>query len=245
MKVLIVDDEPDALDNLEIMLSDWTEGIEVVGRAQGVATGVKKFRETQPDIIFLDIEMPDGNGFELLAQLPTAGFHVIFVTSHDRYMLRALRLAAIDFLLKPINPVELQSAVQRAQQKLNEKDEHTKRQVLQENLNADEPSRLVVSDKNNIYLIEISDLLYCKGEGNYTTFYLREESPVVISKTLKTYEKLLLDEHFFRVHNSYIVNLKAVKRIEKGTSDRLVMRNGDKVPIATRRKSEVIQLLTQ
>lgn len=244
MKVLIVDDEPDALDNLEIMLSDWTNDVQVVGRAQSVATGILQFHKTLPEVVFLDIEMADGNGFDLLNQLPSEGFRVIFCTSHDRYMLRALRLSAIDFLLKPINPVELQAAVQRAHESLDEANELLKRKVLQQNLDSKISQRLVVSDKNNIYLLELHDVIYCKGEGNYTTFYLREESPIVISKTLKTYEKILLDEQFYRVHNSYMVNLKEVKRIEKGTSDLLVMSNGDKVPIATRRKSDVIQVLT-
>ena len=244
MRVLLIDDEPDALDNLEIMLSDWTTGIDVVGKANSVASGLDLLAQTKADVLFLDVELKDGTGFDLLEKAPEQSCRVIFCTSHDQYLLRALRLSALDFLLKPIDPDELQQAVERARQSLNKEEEAMKRQVLKHNLASEAPERLVVSDKNNIYLIDLNDILYCKGEGNYTTFHLQNESPIVISKHLKTYEKILLGDKFFRVHNSFIVSLKQVKRIEKGTSDMLIMTNGDKVPIATRRKSDVINILT-
>lgn len=242
MKAVIVDNEQCTQGRLRGMLSELNTGITLVGVADGLETGLNLVRQTRPEVIFLDIEMPNNKGYHFLEHLPYKNSRVIFCAAHYQYALEALRHVASDYLLKPIKSLELQEAINRARMSLKNTAIANPRNTHRDELYTSD-NRLVVSDKNNIYLIDLPDLLYCKGEGNYTTFHLRDGTSVVISKHLKTYEKQLLRGRFFRVHTSFIVNLRDVKRIVKGTADMLVMTNGDEVPMATRRKTDVIKAL--
>lgn len=241
MRAVIIDNESDARSYLKNLLEMFCPEVNVIGMADGVKTGILMVTEKQPDFVFLDVEMDDGTGFDLLKHFANnIFFKVIFSTAYDKYALRAIKLSAIDFLLKPVDPDELIEAVERVREQSNKEDEFLKLQALQTNIATDDGKRIVLKDQTNIYVVNIEDIMYCAGEGSYTTFYLVTEEQITISKNLKVYEKLLPDQQFFRVHTSYIVNLNKIKRITKGLQDIVVMNDNSEIPISVRRKADLI-----
>ncbi len=241
MKAIVIDNEQDALDYLTGLIELFCPKIAILDTANGVKTGIESINKHRPDLIFLDVEMDDGTGFDLLkAFADNPFFKVIFTTAYDKYAVQAIRLSAVDYLLKPIDPDELQLAIDKVETEFHKDEELIKLKTLQSNIATKSDHRIVLKDQNNIYVVKTKDIVYCAGEGSYTTFYLVSEEQITISKNLKVYEKLLPEDLFFRVHTSYMVNLSKIKRIAKGLQDIVVMEDGSEIPISVRRKADLI-----
>lgn len=242
MRVMIVEDEPHSRMSLENLLRDYCPDTEVVAGCDNVSDGIRQINVKRPDLLFLDIEMPGGNGFELLEQCSELDFEVIFTTAFEHYALKAIKFSALDYLLKPIDIDELKEAVQKVMQKNVRATENIKLSTLLQNLNkskADQTIALATSE--GLEFIRVSDIHYCQAEGSYTHFHLTN-GKLLVSKNLKEYEILLADYGFFRVHNSFVVNLSEVARYVKGDGGYLVMKNGDTVGLSGRRKEAFIRL---
>jgi two-component system LytT family response regulator len=237
MKAVIIDDIPEARTVLKFDLENYCDKIDVIGEADGVVSGAKLINELQPDLVFLDIQMQDGSGFDLLEILQNKTFKLIFTTASDEYAIKAFKFSAVDYLLKPIDPDELITAVARA----NEQDKATDRiGLLQENLN--KPKRIALNTLEKIHIVDIFDIIRCESNINYTMFYFIDGTKLLVTKTLKEFDALLADHQFIRVHQSHLVNAKYIKEFNKSNAD-ILMKDGAKVPVSTRKKQVLMEMI--
>jgi two-component system, LytTR family, response regulator len=242
MRAVIVDDERNAREALRGLLSLWCPDVEVVAEADSVASGFKAIQEYHPDTVFLDVEMGDGTGFDLLKRLRDRPFALIFTTAFQQYAIAAIRMSASDFLLKPIDPDELVEAVGRAQKQLHHTHSADAIDVLLSHT-AGVKERIVLKDMENIYVVKIKDVVRCEADGRYTRFFVSGmEKPVMVRTHLKEYETLLIPHGFVRVHHSHLVQLDLIERIDK-VSMNIHMRGGHKVPVSVRKKDDLLGLL--
>ncbi len=241
MRALIIDDEQNVREAMKGLLRIYAPEIEVIGEAKAVAEALSKINELQPELLFLDVELGDGTGFDLLQQLPERNFEVIFVTAHEHYAIKAIRMSACDFLLKPVDPDDLVNAIERAKVQLNTQGTDPIDVMLQHASGIKE--RMVLKDMENIYVINIDDIVHCEADGRYTRFYtLNMDRPILVSTNLKEYDQLLAPSGFARVHHSHLINLSHVQRIDK--VNLTVHLSGDhKVPISVRKKDELLKRL--
>ena len=245
MTAIIVEDMPQAVAVLQADLATYCPEVEVIGVAPSVVAAAKLLRAQQPDIIFLDILLGDGTGFDLLEIVPNLTSRIIFVTASEEFALRAFRYAAIDYLLKPIEPELLMEAVQRASTQLTGQRESIN--VLKEAIAQPDvlPTRLSLHTSNRIFVVEVAAIVRLEGEDNYTTFYMQNGNKILVSKTLKHYERLLDVHGFMRVHQSHLVNFQYVTSLDYYEGYTLVLQNGDKIPVARRKKGEVVSRFDQ
>lgn len=246
MKILLVDNEQEIRLILKEMLLSWSNNEHRIEEADGVATGIEKIKTFMPDIVFLDVEMNDGTGFDLLNQLTSPSFQLIFTTAHNQYAIEAFKFSAIDYLLKPIDPSDLNTALQKAADNISSHTLQKQLQVLMQQLgNKTEPDRqIVLKDIDKTYFVKMTDIVYCEAEGSYTKFYLINNEPIYVSRNLRSYEELLAPAGFIRTHHSCLVNPSKIKVYDRKTdSGVLVLEGGYTVPVSQRKKEFVIQLL--
>lgn len=243
MTAIIVEDMPQAIAVLEADLATYCPEVQLIGTAHSVVSAAKLLRQLQPDVIFLDILLGDGTGFDLLEIFPGLASRIIFVTASDEFALRAFRYAAVDYLLKPIEPELLKSAVQRTQKQLAGTRESLN--VLQEAINRPDvlPSRLSLHTQERILVVEVSQIVRCEADDNNTRFLLASGEKVFVTRTLKHFEQLLEGHGFVRVHQSHLVSFRYVRGLEKKDGGYLLLKNGDLIPISVRKKAEVMALL--
>ncbi len=239
LRAILVDDEADAIMLLATMLGEEFPGIEIAGRAQSVAAGIELIQRCEPDLVFLDIMMADGDGFQLLERVDRSALQVIFTTAYDCYAAKAFEYAAIHYLVKPIDPEALHDAVSRARQRrpghlLSD----VQMKAVSESLNS-QVAKLALPNKTGFDLVAIDDITRCEACDSYTRFYLRDQRALLITKPINKYEALLADRHFFRVHRKHLVNLAFVSSYVKGKPGYLVMQDGASVEVSVRRKDEL------
>lgn len=245
IKAVIIDDEPGNIENLQSLLSTYCTNVTILATARSASHGIEIITKYEPDIVFLDIEMPRSNGFDMLDDLPRTDFEVIFVTAYNQYAIKAIRFCALDYLLKPINIQELTSAVERVQQKLQQRQENKRMQLFMQHLQQPgKPAKIALPMADETQFIEIDQIIYCMGENNYTYFFLTNNKKLLVSRTLKEYEELLSDHDFFRVHRSYLINLHHVKSLVKKEGGYALMSNNAQVMISRNKKEELVQKLT-
>lgn len=238
IRAVLVDDEEHCRGNLRAILNSNFNTIDVIGEGNSVGSAVKVINETSPDIVFLDINLSDGSGFNVLDNIESLDFQVIFITAFNEYAIKAFRYNALDYLLKPIDLEQLGTAISKVQVQ-GKKKLVTKEDVkeLMANLSrTEEDKRLIIKDQNYNYYIRIGDIIRCEADGNYTTIYCIDQSKIVISHPLKKYVSLLPEFIFFRVHQSNLINLNRVKKVLKEDGGTVVMQDESKIPIARRRK---------
>ena len=241
MRALIIDDEQNVREALKGLLNLWSPETEVVGEASGVAEGLAKIHAHVPDLVFLDVEMADGTGFDLLKLVPERKFEVIFVTAHQHYAIGAIRMSACDFLLKPVDPDDLVEAIERAQTQLINHGGDPIDVMLQHASGVKD--RIVLKDLENIYVIKISDIIHCEADGRYTRFFVNGmERPILVSTNLKEYEQLLSPSGFVRIHHSHLINLAHINRIDKVNLS-VHMSEEQMVPISVRKKDDLLKRL--
>jgi len=247
MRTLIIDDESPSREALRHYLTKYCPEVTVVGEADGVASALEAIRLHQPELLFLDIEMPFGNGFDLLEQLPEGHqLEVIFVTAYEQYALRALRMSAAHYLLKPVDIDELIGAVTRVQDRVGLKQQGRVTQTLLENLRAEPaapPERLALPLIDGLEIIRPGEITYLEAADNFTTFHLTDGRKLMICRKLKFYEALLEPAGFCRIHRSSIVNLAVVRRYHRGKGGAVTLTDGTELTVAAARKGELLERL--
>lgn len=245
IKALIIDDEALSADMLEYLVRKNTPVIDTIKKAASAAEGLELIRSFQPQLVFLDVQMPFLNGFELLNKLPEYDFSVIFVTAYNKYAITAIRFSALDYLLKPVDAGELQHAVQRFQDKREQKIQYRKLyDNFIQNMNEKEfrHYRLALNTPAGLRLVLPSEIVYCEGENNYTRIFLADGMMIHTSRTIKEYEQTLRGHEIIRVHKSYLVNLLYVTEYNN-EHDTILLKNEKLIPVSRRKKSEVLELL--
>lgn len=239
-RIAIIDDEAHARQFLRTLIAKLCPEVEIVGEADGVGTGLQLIRQTHPDAVLLDISMEDGSGFDLLDFFPQLNFKVIFTTAHDEFALRAFHYAAIDYLLKPIQPKELMRALERVREVQMEMYSEKMRHLL-DNVRQQRPLKITLQTLEGLTLLKLDSILYLTSENTYTTFFLKGGERMVVSKSIGEFEALLPGDSFFRIHQSYLVNLAFVRKILKDDGGSVVMEDGTNLPLARRRKDEFLE----
>lgn len=240
LKALIIDDEGNAREMLEWLINTWCKEVDVVGMCASAEEGIKAIHDVQPDIVFLDIEMPHMNGFEMLEKLTGEHtFELVFTTAYDQYAIRAFRYSAFNYLLKPVDPEDLKQTVDRI---LHKKHQATREQLdlLMEQVKSLRPTvqRIALSAADGLRFVKTEDILYCQAESNYTQVKLINGDRVLVSKTLKEFDETLSGEDFFRVHNSFVINLNQIKKFIRGEGGYVLMNDGQQITIARSKRED-------
>ena len=245
LRAVVIDDIETIRKKNISLIRQHCPDIAVIGEADSVERGVSLIRQILPDLVFLDIELADGSGFDLLQRLKPVQFKVIFITGHEDYAIRAFRFSAIDYLLKPLDPIELNDAVRKAEEALNKEVFELKLNTLFSNLERPKDlQKLVLKTAEKIYSVNVQDIVHCEAEKNYTTFYFINAPKLVVSTTLKEYEILLKPFQFFRAHQSHLINMLYFDHfIKNDGGNTIVMKNKNKVPLAIRKKEEFLALI--
>ncbi len=236
-RAILIDDLENARISLRKDLEDYCPDVEIVGEADGVVSGARLIRAVQPDIVFLDIHMKDGNGFDLLEILGSTNFALIFTTSSDEHAIRAFRYSAVDYLLKPIDYEQLQDAVKRATRMPD-----TTLNLLRGNLSG-QRRRISLNSQEKVDVVELDDIIRLESSGAYTVFHLRDGGQIIVTRTLKEYDELLTRDGFLRVHQSHLVNMKFIRSFIKTDGGYLKLTTGHDIPVSSRKKSDVMREL--
>lgn len=245
MKALIIDNEANLRTSFAELLNLLCPDIREVEEAEGVTSGLEKINDFQPDIVLLDVEMDDGTGFDLMKQVVSPNFQLIFITAHNKYAINAFEFSAIDYLLKPVDPAQFKNSLDKAISNIRQHDYKAQIDFLLNQLNGlhEQDRRIVLKDISNIHYVKVEDILYCEAKGNYTEFFVQSEKPILVSKILKEYERILEPLGFIRTHNSYLVNPHKIKKYDKEDGGALVLENGAVVPLSQRKKESVLSFL--
>lgn len=248
LNAVIVEDEKNSQELLKELVTEYCEGIEVVDIAGNVAQGLEALSAFKPDILFLDIELPDGDGFQVLEQAEYKNFEVIFTTAYDQYAMKAFKFSATDYLLKPVDIDELQAAVERIKEKhakgeAEPEQQEAKLDALIQNLrNMAQPlKRIVLPTSNGFTVVNPDNIIRCESDRNYTFIFLTDGRKILVSRTIKEYDEMLRDNNFFRIHQSHLINLDYLKNYTRGRGGYVELTDGTVLDVSARRKSEFLK----
>ena len=246
IKAIIVDDELGARESLSKMLEKNCKQIEVIAKVDSMLSAFEAITNKEPELVFLDIEMPNGNAFDLLEKFKHINFNIIFTTAYDHYAIKAIKFSAIDYILKPIDPEELVSAVKRFVEHRGQKDSLDKQfKTLLSNVRPENKLKKVgIPDGDGLIFINLSDIIRCDSDGNYTFFILTSGKKIIASRTLGEYEQMFADDNFFRIHRSHLINLEHVKKYIKGEGGYVVMTDNSQVEVSRRNKTDFLEKLS-
>jgi len=241
MKAIIVDDEPYCCETIATLLEDNDE-VEIVTECYNGIDALEAIRKYNPGLVFLDVEMPKMNGFEMLQQLPSVNFEIIFTTSYDRYALKAIRFSAIDYLLKPIDEEELKNAVQKVIRRSQKPIAEQLEILMQKIHHPSTPVRkIAMPTMEGFQMIMIDFIISCEADSNYTTLHLKNNKKMVVCRNLKDIEEMLEDHSFTRVHRCYVVNLNEVEKFVKGEGGYLIMSDGSSIDVSRNKKELLLK----
>jgi two-component system LytT family response regulator len=246
VQVLIIDDEKHCCDNLQWQIKQYCPEIEVVAVCNKAEKGLQQIQRHQPQLIFLDVEMPGMNGFEMLEVLPEINFDIIFTTAFDQYAVRAIKFGALDYLIKPIDKDELREAINKFLYRTQRDSLKQLNALLTHIRKSNDLSfqKIALPTLHGYELVPLNNIMYCESSSNYTTIHLNNGQHLLISQTLKDIEDLLDMQPFFRIHNSYVVNLQYAIRYTKGEGGFLVLNNDILIPVSRNKKEELLKLIT-
>jgi len=236
----IIDDEPKARETIRNILALSPVNLQVVGEAGDVDSGFRLIRDKNPDLVLLDINLPDGSGFDMLKRFETVDFKIVFITAHEEYAIKAFKYSALDYILKPVTASDLLEAVKKAGDTLNKEDHSLKLNALLNNL--DKLKKIVLKTAESIHIVNVPQIIRCEADVNYTVFHLSGKQKLLVSKPLKEYDELLTHTGFFRPHQSHLVNLEHILRYDKNDGGYLVMDDNSLVPVSVRKKDELFRL---
>ena len=242
-KVLIIDDEKRTRDLIAKMIKTFGFDLTVISEGETMDTAIKAIQNHQPDILFIDIQMPDGTGFDVLKQLENITFEVIFITAHEEFAIQAIKFSALDYLLKPVDPLELKEAVEKAIKAVNTKKIDNQIDALQNNILPNQKKRLVLKTHESVFIVELHDIIRCEADKNYTSFILNGGKKIVVSKTLKDYETLLVGHNFMRVQQSHLINIDFIERYDKANGGFVIMKDGSEVPLSSAKREAFFNIL--
>ena len=244
LKAIIIDDEPYCCEILAAMLESDCPEIEITGICNNAKDALTTIRQYSPDLVFLDVEMPRMNGFEMLEQLPTINFHLIFTTSYNQYALKAIRFSAIDYLLKPIDREELKRAVQKVKDKIQVPIPQQLEILLQKLRQPSSPvNKIALPTMEGLQMIPVDIIISCESDDNYTILQLKNKKKILVTRSLKEMEEILEQHSFIRVHRSYLVNLNEIEKYIKGDGGYLVMSDGSSIDVAKNKKELLLKKL--
>ncbi len=245
LTAIIIEDYPEALALLKNDLERDHPEIEVINTAQSVVEAAKLLRTTEPDILFLDIMLGDGTGFDILEIFPNLNSKIIFVTASDEYAIKAFKFAAIDYVLKPYSKSDLAAAIERAKSQIQPDQERL--EILKDTLIAPDrkPDKISLHTLDKIIIVNLDDIIRCESDSNNTMFFLKDKRKIFVTKTLKYFSDMLKPYGYLRVHQSHLVNLQFISAFIKTDGGYLMLNNGENVPVSVRKKAEVIEILDQ
>jgi two-component system, LytTR family, response regulator len=244
INTLIIDDEANSVELISNLISLSKTEIKVLATANSVETGYTAILEHKPDLIFLDVQMQDGTGFDLLNQLNGIALKVIFITAHEQFAINAFKYSAIDYLLKPISPMDFMSALKKAKETIHNEDLRTQLTALSHNISEplNQNKKIVLKTLDKIYAVQSGEIIRMESEGSYTTIFLSDGKKVIVSKLIKDFEEILSDNGFMRVHQSHLINMNYLFCYEK-SEHMIIMKDDSAVPVATRKKEIVLKHL--
>jgi len=240
ISVVVIDDEPKARETIINILQLSPTKLRIVGQADDVKSGFDVINTQKPDLVLLDINLPDGTGFDLLKKFEKINFKVIFITAHEEYAIIAFKFSALDYILKPVTARELLQSVEKASESIHKEETELKLSAFLSNL--DKIRKIVLKTAESIHIVNVKDIIHCEADGNYTNFYLANSEKLMVSKTLKDYTGMLEQAGFFRTHQSHLVNLDHISRYDKTEGGHLVMDNESIVPVSSRKKETLFRL---
>ena len=247
LKAVIVDDEIRSREFLKNLVEEFCTDVKIAGLAGTVQEAVELIKNQKPDLVFLDIELHTGTGFDVLQQFTDPNFHVVFTTAYDHYAIKAIKFSAVDYLLKPIDFEELEKAVEKAKQKVESNTSRQTINMLLQNLRkpANSDFSITLATSEGLEFVPLHNIIRLEDSGPYTHFFLKEGKKIMVSKNLKEYETMLGDYNFFRVHNSHIINMKEVKRMIKTDGGYAVMNDDSTIAISPKKKDEFMVQIGQ
>lgn len=243
IRSIIIDDERHSRSALRNLIDEYCPDVDIVAEADGYKTGVEAIKEYKPELVFLDIQMPDGTGFRVLEDTKNIDFEVIFTTAYDSFAIKAFKYSALDYLLKPIDAVELQNSVEKVK-KTNGSDMKPSIDLLLKSIKEKEkPEKLVLSTFEGMHVVEIKDIIHCQSDDYYTRFFFKNGKELLVSKTLKEYEQILTEHNFIRPHKSHLINTSYIKSYLKVDGGYILLSDESKIPVSRRKKEMVLQVI--
>lgn len=245
LKIIIVDDEENVREALEQLIHLYHSDITICASCNSLSSAVLAIKQYQPDILLLDVEIGVENGFDIFKHFPEPDFRAIFITAYQQYAVQAFRFAAIDYLLKPVDPDLLNDALKKSGDVIDRKKIALKINSFLHNMNdiSKDFKRIILKTADSVHLVNLRDIMYCEADRSYTNFYLDDKSRIMVSHTMGEYEELFSGYGFFRIHQSYLLNLNYFKRYEKGDGGKAILKDNTALPVATRKKDQLLQLL--
>lgn len=245
MKTIIIEDEMNVREGFIKLLNAFCPEIEIVATADTVESGIAVIENTDFELIFLDINLPDGSGFDLIHRLKVRDFHLIFVTAYNQYALDAFKISAVDYLLKPVSPDLLIKAVEKVKSYTSVNDTESQFTILKEKTISEpnQNSKIILKDLESMHIIKVKEIIYCEADGSYTRFHLTNETEIITSLNLRQYEDILRPYQFLRPHHSYLVNIHHIKSLKKSDGSSLLMSNGSLVPVSHRKKANIVETM--
>ena len=246
---ILVDDDSNLREGMKALLSRYAPEIRILGEAENVSDAVSVIDRLNPQVVFLDIQLGDGTGFDILEKLTEKNgkiaSQVVFITAHEQYAIKAFRFSALDFLLKPVDPEELQKVIEKIKNTVQKNDTFSHIDLLLENIRkkVDNFKRIALSTTDGIHLFDVSDIIRCESTDNYTTFHIKNSKPILISKTLKEYEELLSEQGFERIHQSHLINLAYLKSYIRKDGGYVIMSDNSNLPVSQRKKDRLQELI--
>lgn len=241
--VLLIDDEKRTRELIAKMLDTFDLNLSISTEGNSVETGIQAIDRIKPQIVLLDIQLPDGNGFDVLKGVKYKDFDVIFITAHEEFAIKAIKFSALDYILKPIDPEELKYTMEKAIKSIQNKKTPEPFDALQFNLANQTKRRLVLKTLESVHVVSLNTIIRCEADRNYTTFYLKNGNKIFVSKTLKEYEMLLSNYNFIRVQQSHLINIDFVERYDKIDGGSVVMKDGSHVPLSPSKRDIFFKLL--
>jgi len=244
---IIIDDEVHVRETIIHMLNIYCPNVKVIGQAHSVESGYKIIKDQNPDVVFLDVKMHDGTGYDLINKFSKVNFRFIIITAHEEFAIQAFKVNAVDYILKPVDPTDLMNAVVKISNVLNNNETRDKPQQMTSNsINLkNETQKLVLKTIDNVFIVEIDEIIRCESQNNYTLFFIKDGSTIKVSKTLKEYEETLLPYSFIRCHQTHLINPKYISKYIKHPNLQLIMINGQNIPVSVRKKELVESLINK
>ena len=242
-KILIIDDENKTKEFIKRLLISFGHNFDIYTDGSNVESGINAINKIKPDLVFLDIQMPDGNGFDVLQGVQYKEFEIVFITAYQEYAIQAIKFSALAYILKPIDVEELEGAIDKALTTLQKKKNELQFNALANNIERGKKKKLVLKTQESVYVLELKEIIRCEADKNYTSFYLESGRRILVSKTLKEYDLLLSSHSFFRVQQSHLVNLDHINRYDKADGGAVIMRDGSSVPLSPAKREQFFQIL--
>ncbi|MFO8235022.1 MAG: LytTR family DNA-binding domain-containing protein [Bacteroidales bacterium] len=241
--VAIIEDDQEERESIRLIIESYFSDLQIIGEAETIKESKDLIYNYRPGIVIMDIELKDGNSFQLLNQLDSIDFQIIWLTAYEEYAIRAFRISAVDYLLKPYKTHELVKALMKAREDLKEQTYLKKIRALLNNSSGKTDKQIVLHTSDSVHVVKIQDIIRCQSDNNYTTFFLENGQKILLSKPLKKYDDLLSDFNFYRVHQSHLINLHKVSQLNKGSKSQVLLNNEEIVPVAHHKMKDLIHSL--